>query len=305
MISSSFQHSATVKSKYLPLNQAALQAFPQGQNHTLEPLTDFPAIFAAVQSQTVDRGVIPIENSTNGFVVQIFDHFADSKNQHPNIQIISETFVSVQQSLLGRRPSAGGELDLKYIKTLYSHPQAWTQCTPFLTEHLRNTERIDTTSTSRAAELVSQDSTGTSAAICSPLAAELYHLDILVPSIEEKKGNTTRFLILQNSTIPPSVPAAAPAAGVARYKSLLGFKVSHTQPSSLANALAVFGKYSINLTSLNSRPWGERKWNYIFFVEVWGRKGDDVLEEALGEVAKVVQTWKWYGSWVSERVDEG
>jgi prephenate dehydratase len=279
-------------------NQAALQAFP---DETLDPHIDFQAVFTAVHAGTVDRGVIPVENSTNGFVVQILDLFA----QEFNVSVVGETFVSVQQSLLGRRREHSAQHNedsitvpnLSRIRTLYSHPQAWGQCTPFLTQHLRHTERVDTTSTSKAAELVAGDTSGESAAICSTLAAELYGLDVLVPSIEERKGNTTRFLILQNAA--SISPKPLPSEGEARYKTLIRFTVPHAQPSSLAITLAVFGKHGINLTSLNSRPNGDRKWNYIFFIEFWGQKGDAEVEAALGEVAAVVETWRCIGSWVS------
>jgi prephenate dehydratase len=240
--------------------------------------------------------VIPVENSTNGFVVQILDLFA----QQFDVSIVGETFVSVQQSLLGRRRQKLDHEDhipeLDHVRTLYSHPQAWGQCTPFLTKYLRHTERVDATSTSKAAELVSHDTSGESAAICSPLAAQLYNLDILVSSIEERKGNTTRFLILQKSRLQEELTKPEDA----RYKTLISFSIQHTQPSSLATAIAAFGRHGINLTSMNSRPQGERKWNYIFFVEFWGRKGDPEVEGALGELAGVIESWRWIGSWLSK-----
>jgi len=201
----------------------------------------------------------------------------------------------------------GQSEDWGRIRTLYSHPQAWGQCNPFLTQHLRHAERIDTTSTSKAAELVAQDESGESAAICSTLAAELYGLDVLVPSIEERKDNTTRFLILEkprsSATVERSFQASEGHENVhaekGDFKTLISFTIRHTKPASLANALAVFGKHGINLTSLNSRPQGERKWNYIFFVEFSGMRGEAEVEVALEEVAAVVEGWKWIGSWLS------
>ena len=300
--------------------QAALQVFP---DEDLQAHIDFQAVFHAVSTGAVDRGIHPVENSTNGFVVQILDLFAKDFD----VSIVDETFVSVQQALLGyRRPkkrrksvspqaASNGEAaviegdateDWSRIKTLYSHPQAWGQCTPFLTQNLRHAERIDTTSTSKAAELVAQDESGESAAICSTLAAELYGLDILVPSIEERKGNTTRFLVLQKSSSTDSSEAvsirttAREGEDGHRYKTLISFTIPHTQPASLANALECFGKHGINFTSLNSRPQGDRKWNYIFFVEFWGRKGDEEVDTVMREVASVVEDWKWIGSWPSK-----
>ena len=50
---------------------------------------------------------------------------------------------------------------------------------------------------------------------------------------------------------------------------------------------------------MNSRPGGDRKWNYIFFVEFWGSIRDGEVEAALREVGDVVETWKCIGSWLS------
>jgi prephenate dehydratase len=304
----------------------------------LIPQSDIKGVFTAVQNAKVERGVVPFENSTNGSVIQTLDLFADIKNENPSIRVCGEALVPVQHCLLGRRrdppsiTSENGNLgtssipqksktepepqDFSYIQKLYSHPQAWTQCTPFLTQHLSHAKREDTTSTSQAAELVANDPTGTSAAICSRLSAELYNLDILVAGIEEKEGNTTKFLLLQqkpiNSPIAPSTsltlkePILYPSETRNNLnttteegppKSLLTFTVPHSDPGALGRALGVFGTYEINLTSMHTRPSGERAWHYLFFIELEGQRGDVKVESALGELSKVVEKLRICGSW--------
>lgn len=246
----------------------------------------------------------------------------------------------VQHCLLGRRkPQAMGngdddisrpkqrgkdeeDLDFSQIKMLYSHPQAWTQCTPFLTKHLSHAKREDTSSTSQAADLVSKDATGTSSAICSKLSAELYCLDILVEGIEEREGNTTKFLLLrqtpekQSITTPKNLPPTlsvssslksptpypsetriAKKGGEGPPKSLLTFTVPHSDPGALGRALAVFGSHGINLTSMHTRPSGERAWHYLFFVELEGLREDSRVEAALAELSTMVDKLRICGSW--------
>jgi len=296
----------------------------------LIPQSDIKGVFTAVQNAKVERGVVPFENSTNGSVIQTLDLFADIKNENPSIRVCGEALVPVQHCLLGRRKKEGNgdatslpqkreaepePQDFSYIKKLYSHPQAWTQCTPFLTQHLSHAKREDTTSTSQAAELVANDPTNTSAAICSRLSAELYNLDILVAGIEEKEGNTTKFLLLRQAptnspTAPPSVPSALTAPMVypsetrtkqntteGPPKSLLTFTVPHSDPGALGRALGVFGTYEINLTSMHTRPSGERAWHYLFFIELEGQRGDGKVESALGELSRVVEKLRICGSW--------
>jgi len=278
----------------------------------------------------VDLGVVPFENSTNGAVVFTLDLFAYRAHEVPDIRVCGEAFVLVRHCLVGRRKTPNTSIlegaknrearemeedeELKQIKTLYSHPQVWTQCTPFLTKHLAHTERIDTSSTSKAAELVASDTSDTSAAISSITAAEVFGLDILAEGIEEMKGNATRFVIIYKHPRSPSPPesSAIPAhllppsptptnATEQIHKTLLYFTVSHADPGALARALAVFGSHDVNLTSINARPSLERPWHYLFFVELWGLWYPGLEEGgvamALRDLDGVVTRWRWCGCW--------
>jgi prephenate dehydratase len=274
-----------------------------------------------VQSGSVDRGVVPVENSTNGPVYQTLDLFADRKAEHSDVRVRGDAFVPVHHCLLGHRqkpekPEESGknetrhdtDYDYSHIKILYTHPQAWTQCTPFLTKYLSHAEKQDCSSTSKGAELAAADKTGASASISSNLAEEIYDLDMLAEGIEELSGNTTRFLILTNSANFQDAQADAEnQTSPPRCKTLISFTISHTDPGALARALSVFGKHNINLTSINARPSGEHSWHYIFFVEFWGvwypadmgMKVEDEVAAAMTELGSVVEGWKWIGCWRS------
>ena len=164
---------------------------------------------------------------------------------------------------------------------------------------------MDQTSTSAAAALVAGDSTGSSAAVCSALAAEVYDLDILARDIEDESRNQTRFLVIRKND-----EAAGHQAGKHELdghgeerpcKSLLSFTPSsHSNPGALADALGVFKTHGINLTSINTRPSGDRNWEYIFFVEFSGRKGDQAVDQALKEIKNVVGHMRFLGSWESK-----
>ncbi|KAI4640741.1 hypothetical protein J4E93_008332 [Alternaria ventricosa] len=190
-------------------HQAALSAFPP-TTPTTPPVTLTPSItiedvFSAVQSRTAYRGVVPFENSSNGSVVFTLDLFADLNNKYPDILVTGEAYVAVKHCLLGYANASGSQdgdgdgrdgrdgTDFSHIKKLYSHPQAWGQCKNFLDKYLKTAERHDVSSTSKAAEIASQDKTGESAALSSEIAAELFGLDVLAKEINDKKGNSTRF----------------------------------------------------------------------------------------------------------------
>jgi len=211
--------------------------------------------------------------------------------------------------------------DLSHIKKLYSHPQAWGQCKEFLDKYLKTAERHDVSSTSKAAEIASQDKSGESAALSSEIAAELFGLDVLAKEINDKKGNSTRFFVIRRkdddgmpSTTTPATTTPPPSvsSNANNWKSLVTFTIEHSNPGALANCLTVFSSHGINLTSINTRPSGVRNWHYVFFVEFKGRKteengedGDADVDQALRELDKVCRGWRWLGSWENRLVGQG
>lgn len=158
-------------------------------------------------------------------------------------------------------------------------------------------------STSRAAEMVAADVTGTSAAISSAIAAKMHGVEFLARDIEDDCNNATRFLILrkvqpgESQTVEAGEVVTGDHVATPDFKSLLSFTVSHTDPGALADVLAVFKNHGLNLTSINPRPSGEAPWHYIFFVEFQGRRGQKEVDLALEELSRVVRTWRWLGSW--------
>ena len=220
-----------------------------------------------------------------------------------------------------QKPTARPVGDLSRIRKIYSHPQAWGQCKVFLNTYLKGIERQDVSSTSRAAELVALDESGETAAVSSIIAADIHGLKVLAKGIEDRGDNTTRFFIIRRRD-PTSAKPASPQEGVTTsasfiqaseteddknkktWKSLISFTVDHSNPGALAKSLAVFEKYGLNLTSINTRPSGVENWNYIFFVEILGRRleeeGEGAVNQALGELDGVCRGWRWLGSWESK-----
>ncbi|KAK5109460.1 hypothetical protein LTR62_007020 [Meristemomyces frigidus] len=312
------------------LYRATLSRFPEA-DHKLAPQTTIENVFAAVQSGTVSQGVVPFENSTNGSVVFTLDLFVDLAGRYPDILVSGEVYLPVHHCLFGRAvvgdnphnekitSAPAPACDLKAIKTLYSHPQAWSQCSIFLSTHFDGTERRNATSTSQAAEIVAEDPSDTSAAISGRVAGELNGLDLLAENIEDKAGNSTRFFVLrkQSDAIASTHGQTRNDLDEARYKTLVSFAVAYAETGTLADCLAVFKKYAstwrsydkhsdtedrhnLNLTSINSRPSNESAWQYIFLVEFIGRKlpnGDGAVNLALKELGQVAQSWRWLGSW--------
>ena len=159
---------------------------------------------------------------------------------------------------------------------------------------MKGVERIDVSSTSKAAEMVKEDTSGSSAAIASSLAADIHDLDILARGIEDREDNTTRFFILRKGIDGKAKETHNPS------KSLISFTVDHRSPGALADVLECFRRAKLNLTSINSRPTKVVPFQYIFFVEFEGsrlRDTDGRVEKALSELKEHTQSWRWLGSW--------
>lgn len=240
---------------------------------------------------------MPFENSTNGQVVFTYDLLRDwSSKSDCKFQIVGEQFVSINHFFLTNATL------VSQVKTLYSHPQVWGQVAEFSKSVLSelNINKIDVSSTSKAAEMVANDPTNTSAAISSEMAAGIYNLPKLYENIEDISNNTTRFLILGYQK-----PPAYKDEKDDDYITSILFTLNHNDPGALCSALDVFRKHKVNLSSINSRPSHLKQWQYVFFAEFHGNlERDEDVKQSLKELSNECQltilgsfkrNWRYYG----------
>ena len=210
------------------------------------------------------------------------------------------------------------------ITKLYTHPQVWGQCERYLSRNLKGVERQDVSSTSKAAEIILKDSsetgTGTGtrtrtkgkpAAIASRFAAEYHGLDIIDADIEDQADNTTRFLVLRNARSNRTAQILFTGNSdsnnnnnnITAKKTLISFTVNQASPGALADALLVFKTYSLNLTSINTRPSRKFPWHYIFFVECrWalGTGDEDTVNQLSTSLRAIVEDCRDLGTWTNQ-----
>src|SRR5919197_1281156 len=82
------------------------------------------AVFAEVEKETADYGVVPVENSTEGIVSYTLDMFLESE-----LKICAELYVQISHNLLYRCES------LDQVTRIYTMPQATAQCRRWLDRH--------------------------------------------------------------------------------------------------------------------------------------------------------------------------
>ena len=147
--------------------------------------------------------------------------------------------------------------DIKSVKTVYSHPQALSQCDDFIKE--QGFEPLEYFSTATAAKMVAEKGDISIAAIGSSYCAKENNLKILKESIQSFKRNKTRFILLSKTPIIPKD----------REKISLVFTLPHT-PGSLQKILTRFSLHGLNLTKLESRAGKNGDFETCFYLDFLG-----------------------------------
>jgi len=225
------------------------------------PCKIFQEVFSRVDSGLADYGVLPIENSIEGSVNQVYDLLLTH-----NLMICGEVVIKVEHCLIGNPNS-----NLNRLKRVYSHPQALAQCSNFL-ERLK-CEIIPTYDTAGSVKIVKERGLIDEGAIASERAAEIYGMKILARDISNYPDNYTRFVTISKIDAPPS----------GNDKTSIIFSVRHA-PGTLYDALGVFAKRGINLTKIESRPTRKKPWEYIFYLDFEGHRNEPKCADALKEL---------------------
>lgn len=215
-----------------------------GQLMDYRPCTDFREIFSSVQDGRCSLGVVPLENSLHGSVVQNFDLFTEFE-----VYIQAEFVNRIQHCLLSCENSVDA------IRTIYSHPQALAQCQNWLRSHAPHAVLVSVESTAAAARRCLQEPH--TAAVGHRNLSALLSLPILASSIEDEADNQTRFVVL----------APNPVENADADRTSVLFTLPD-KPGALARVLDLFARSGINLRKLESRPLHAEPWKYAFFADL-------------------------------------
>lgn len=228
-----------------------------------------------IKNGKADYAVLPIENSSAGFVSENYDLLAKYDNY-----IVGEQTIKIDHALLGLP-----EAKMEDITQVYSHPQAFMQSLNYLDKR-RNWEKISLKNTAVAAKKVCEDQNIHQAAIASEISADIYGLKVLDHAIQDNKNNYTRFIIVSGKTV---------YTKEADHISIC-FELSH-KSGSLYQALGHFMRHHLNMTYIQSRPTGNKNWEYWFFVDFEGNFGDENVKNAIIGLEKETTALKILGSY--------
>lgn len=157
------------------------------ENAELVYLVTAENVLSAVQAGAVDRGIVPIENSTGGVVLEAIHALA---RHVVNIEKLFE--IVVKQNLL---VFPGTKRD--DIREITSHDQALKQCRMYLKRAFPHAEVKEYPDTAQAAKDLGEGVLPKTTAIIAPLScAKLYNLEVMEDSIQDLKFNVTNFMVV-------------------------------------------------------------------------------------------------------------
>jgi chorismate mutase/prephenate dehydratase len=261
--------------RYSYSHLAAIDRFGDGPD--LTPVATIKAVFESVHFHQTDFGIVPIENSTDGRIVDTLDMFARLP-----LRITAEVQLAIHHHLLGK--CSRGE-----VTEVYSKPQALSQCREWLAKNVPQAKTIEMTSTAIAAQIAA-DKPG-AAAIASMEAGTHYGLAVIDGSIEDNKHNVTRFAVIGGE-----MPRRT-----GHDKTALMFEIAH-KPGALADAMLVFKRGRLNLTWIESFPMPNSKNEYLFFVELEGHQTDSRVKRALDAMRRKTARLEVLGSYARAEV---
>ena len=258
--------------------QAVGKLFPDAE---AVPIRTLRQVFEELEASTIDFGLVPLENSLAGSINETYDLLSGGK-----AFVVGEVVLAVDHALLALPGTRLGD-----VKRVASHPQALAQCDEFLAT--LDAEPVPVYDTAGAAKRIADEERRGEAAIASAQAGEIYGLEVLAESIQTSPINQTRFAAVARE-LEPLAPAD---------KTSLLLELRH-EPGSLYRSLKPFADRGLNLSKLESRPIGDRPWEYWFYLDVQAGIDDERLKEALAELerdAGRVQVVGSYARWPEAR----
>lgn len=238
-------------------------------------VNSFQAVFDAVEEGLAQFGVLPIENSSNGSVKEVYDLL-----ERKHCYIVRGTKQWISHDLLAKEGAR-----LEDIHTVYSHPQALGQCSEFFAQY-PHIKLEPYTNTAMAAQMVAQSEDASIAAVAAPQCAQLYGLQAVRRSIQNNDNNYTRFICITKDL------AVYPGAN----KISIVTTASHT-PGGLGSLLTKFGNMGINLTKIESRPIQGHNFEFLFYLDLEASLVDPRVRALLAELHESQDKFRLLGNY--------
>ena len=233
------------------------------------PCGDYLEMFAGVENEVYDYGMVPVETSSGGMNGEVGAALLQS-----DLHIVGAIRLPISHSLLvvpGTNPSE--------LRRVYSNRSALTECQGAV-ERLR-LDPIRFADAASAARTLSEEWPEATAAIASELAAKYYNLEVVESAIEDRRSVKTRFVTVSKKPLE-----------TAGSKSSITFEVDN-KSGALVDVIRLFADAGLNMTRIDSIPTeGE---NFAFFLDFEGCCGSPAVQEILDLVKEKTVSFRLLG----------
>lgn len=256
------------------------------------PFATVPAALDAVRDGQVDAVMVPIENSVEGGVSSTLDALnAQDDSTEGSLRLVGEMLVPITFVLAVR--SGTREEDITGVG---SHSHAWPQVRGWMARNLPEATYVPTLSTAAAAQgLARGEAEQYQAAVCAPMAAQVFGLETLASDIGDNVGAVTRFVLVKRARGRDG--ASSTPAPTGHDKTTLVLYQHDDHPGGLLELLDQLASRGISMTRLESRPTGAAMGSYCFSIDLDGHVADERVGEALMGLQRVSAQVRFLGSY--------
>lgn len=248
-----------------------------GQDAKAHPVKEFEDVFKLLKDEDIDYGVLPIENSSTGAITEVYDLL-----RKYGLFIIGNMTLKIDHNLMAIDSAELGDID-----TIYSHPQAFRQCSDFLKEE--KFKEIPYHNTAISAEFVKEKNLKNIGSIGSKRAADVNGLKIIKTKINNNNSNFTRFIIIGKKLESKESNDAI---------SLVFSSVN--QVGALYDNLRIFKENNLNMIRIESRPVVGKAWEYFFYIDFEGRINNPHVQGAIDHIKENSSYFKLLGNYKKE-----
>ncbi len=232
---------------------------------SLIPLETITDIIKGINDGELDFGVVPIENSIQGSVVETIDGLYQNK-----LFIEKELVFPINHCVA----SLTSKIEPNKVEIVLSHPQALGQCSDYIRTNFPNAKQIATTSTSQAFKKVADEGLVKAVAIGTVSAADKYKLKILAKNIQNNDNNETKFVLITKTF------------NVNSKGQISSFVIvpKKDRPGLLFDILKNFKENNLNLCKIESRPSKFKLGTYVFIIDINGNFKDKAVTKAIAGI---------------------
>ena len=249
--------------------------FPE---HELRMIASVSEVFDFLAANPTAYGVVPIENSSGGFIIDTVDRLVDERC---HLKILEELTLDVKLALLGHADQP--------VEVIYSHPMPFFHCDDWLRANYPQVKRVPLASTAASAKRAVEES---NAATIGPRQNAAKHgLDVLHYPIAGEVPNITQFFC---------IGPTANTADTEHNRTALVAELPD-RPGSLCRFLQPFSDASVSLKRIESRPLRGQPNKYRFYIELEGSPAQATTRSALDQVQADGASVRLLGSYCSGR----